>query len=554
LSLSQYLQPPVIPPERIKQAKPPHIVVLLADDLGWGDVGWHHASGNWTPALTELARTGIELTRHYAYPICSPSRISFMTGRLPVHLDVSGYAWTTVLAPGDNEREYPGIPRSMTSIAEKLQEAGYVNHYVGKWDAGMATERHTPLFRGYTSFFGYFGHSIDYYTHQTINVSANHKCENMSVVDLWDNDKPAYRVAGKNYIEELFMDRSLQIIHAHDPRVPLFLVRAFHLVHTPLQPVANRSFAFTTCEKNRASEQGENCCTTPNERYTNMVVFLDAVVNKLVAALKARNLWQDTLLLFTSDNGGDILQSASNFPLKGGKTSFAEGGVRVNAFLSGGFLPQHARATKIHALVHISDWYATFAELAGVDASDPIAEAAGLPPVDSVSQWQVIAGHAKVARHDIYLGVDCLIFKHWKYIRNVRPKGAKEAYSEKWSGVSCKKGDLRGRKFQGGSNSIPEPCHTGCFFNIFTDPSERNNIAMAFPTNTSNIHGQQFGGGGRLLLMDLQRRLNKLNKANSFLAWQRELRSRGIRPMLSQSTCTAAHEYYGGFVGPVMPS
>ena len=126
----------------------PHLVALLADDFGWGNVGYHHASREVaTPNIDALKAEGVELTRHYAYRFCSPSRSAFQSGRLPVHVNTRN-AEPTVRNPSDPVGGYAGIPVNMTSIAQVLKRAGYAAHFVGKWDVGMATWRHTPLGRG----------------------------------------------------------------------------------------------------------------------------------------------------------------------------------------------------------------------------------------------------------------------------------------------------------------------------------------------------------------------------------------------------------------------
>lgn len=220
----------------------PHIVTILADDYGWANVGYHHASKEVrTPSIDALVADGVELTRHYAYKFCSPSRSSFQTGRLPVHVNTHN-AEPTVRNPQDPVGGYAGIPVNMSTIASVMGSAGYATHMVGKWDAGMATWRHTPRGRGYDSFFGYFHHANDYYTQRlpftstgTIDVCGNR------YVDLWKDDGPARSFNGTAYEEELFTHASLAVIRAHDPSTPLFLVHAFHLVHTPLEvhaPVA----------------------------------------------------------------------------------------------------------------------------------------------------------------------------------------------------------------------------------------------------------------------------------------------------------------------------
>ena len=144
-------------------SKPPNILMLIADDFGWANFGFHRRSRMnssevdiqaqieaHTPSLDALADEGIHLTRHYAYKICSPSRSSFQSGRLAVHVNTVNTS-PTVRNISDPVSGFAGIPRNMTTIAAKLKRAGYQTHMVGKWDAGMATPEHTPHGRGYDS-------------------------------------------------------------------------------------------------------------------------------------------------------------------------------------------------------------------------------------------------------------------------------------------------------------------------------------------------------------------------------------------------------------------
>ena len=236
-----------------------------------------------------------------------------------------------------------------------------------------ATPRHTPIGRGYETWLGYYHHANDYWTEKlpfqatgVLDVCGNR------YADLWKNGAPASKLNGTAYEEALFTNHSLEIIAAHDAQAaPLFLVHAFHIVHTPLQvpPEYERRFGFIDYRNRRT--------------YAAMVSYMDGVVGQLADALKAKSMWESTLMLFTADNGGAVYYpaSGSNHPLLGGKLNDFEGGVRVAAFLSGGALPTAARGTQLDALIHIADWYATFAALAGVNGTaDPEAAAAGLPP------------------------------------------------------------------------------------------------------------------------------------------------------------------------------
>ena len=144
----------------------PHIVMMLVDDWGWANVGYHRDPPTKevvTPNIDSLVREGLELDQHYVFQVCSPSRSSLISGRLPIHVNDLNIDpdWYN---PMDPVSGFSAIPRNMTGIGTKMKEAGYVTHQVGKWDAGMATKDHTPLGRGFDSSFGYFHHANDYYT------------------------------------------------------------------------------------------------------------------------------------------------------------------------------------------------------------------------------------------------------------------------------------------------------------------------------------------------------------------------------------------------------
>ena len=532
----------------------PHIITLIADDLGWANVGYHSAEVS-TPTIDALVRDGVELGRHYAYRICAPSRISFMTGRLPVHVDLVGPAFTSVIAPGDPERAMPGIPRSMNTLAEELAQAGYANHYVGKWDVGVGSPRQTPLHRGFESFFGYFGHSNDYYSQETVR---ERDCSGRPMIDLWENNRPAKHLGNRSlYIEDLFTNRSLGIIHKHaiehaytsNRKRRLFLVHAFHLVHTPLQLPPNTP----SCHRNPSyprqgarAMDGKQCFMRQRRIVAAMVTHLDSIVHLLVSALRKENLWESTLMLFFSDNGGALgCSGGNNHPLMGGKTTVWEGGVRTVAFLSGGFLPQDVRGSRRDALIHVADWYATFAELAGIGDVNPKADSlAGLPLVDGLNQWPVITGEARFARTEIYMDEHCLYVDRWKYVGTpgtlldtTRRQSSQVHPPAVYPSDDC-------------NQQLPtlhHACSTGgsgdCLFDIIDDPLELHNLAGS---------RQRKGQDMALVLESIRGRLTALNRANAFLDWRRNImqdRNASMGGKQSKAMC-ASIKRHGGYVAP----
>ena len=156
-----------------------------------------------------------------------------------------------------------------------------------------------------------------------------------------------------------------------------------------------------------------------------MVNYLDDVVGELVQALKTKGMWDNLLFVVSSDNGGPVNShaGANNYPLKGGKNTDWQGGIRVNAFASGGYLPARMRGKVTEGYIHIADWYATFCALAGIDPIDTQAAKANLPPIDSLDMWPLIFGRKSISpRVDIPISLTTLISGNYKILTgNVGP-------------------------------------------------------------------------------------------------------------------------------------
>mmetsp|Transcript_84125 Transcript_84125/g.132832 ORF Transcript_84125/g.132832 Transcript_84125/m.132832 type:complete len:538 (-) Transcript_84125:46-1659(-) len=494
----------------------PHIVFVLVDDWGWNDAGHHRPNSSEivTPNVDKLVREGINLDRHYAYHYCSPSRSSLQSGRLPVHV-----VWVNddpnMVNPKDPVSGFSGIPRNMTGMATKMREAGYRTHATGKWDAGMATWDHTPMGRGYETWFGYYHHANDYWT-QEVASSGPQACG--SLVDLWNTTAPARNRNGTGYEEEMFTNNTLNIIDRHDTSEPLFLFHAFHQIHSPLEVPAEweNRFKFIWNKDRR--------------KYAAMVAYMDDALGKIVQKLKSKGMWENTLMVVSSDNGGPTYYvpkigfgGASNAPLKGGKMSDWEGGVRVNAFVSGGAVPYAKRGTVLSDYIHIADWYATFCAIAGISPVDERAAKAGLPPVDGIDQSGLLVGHAAPGmgnRTEIHHSVRALTDGRWKLITggymDMLKKFPMGVPLIGWSDYG------NGWGFQAVRDTFAsfKWCGHGCLYDIVADPSERHDLAKAEPN----------------ILSRMMARLDTLN-AKKFLP---------DRGSPDKSSCT----YWGGFYGP----
>lgn len=475
----------------------PHVVMVLVDDWGWNNVGYHRPGDPEvvTPNVDGLVKEGIELDRHYTYHYCSPSRSTLQSGRLSVHV-AYGFDDPLLVSKTDHVSGFSGIPRNMTGLAEKMKAGGYRTHMTGKWDAGMATWEHTPMGRGYETFFGYYHHAEDYWTQRLSNSAAfPDVCGNL--VDLWNTTGPARDRNGTGYVEEMFTENTLSILDRHDPAQPLFLFHAFHLMHTPLQvPEAwERKFAFLEDPYRR--------------KYAAMTHYMDDVLGKIVAKLKAKGMWESTLMVVSSDNGGPTYNlpvlgpgGASNRPLKGGKMSDWEGGIRVNAFASGGAIPRAKRGSKLTDYVHMSDWYATFCAIAGVDVTDRRAAEAGLPPVDGVDHSGLLLGRAPAGtgnRTEIHHSARALTSGRWKLItggmqmlemkifQSMVRGGPFIPFSDYLDGYDIPQSPLRSMTF----------CGHGCLYDVDADPYEKIDLAKQHPA----------------VLAQMKARLGELNKA-----------------------------------------
>lgn len=454
---------------------PKYIFTILVDDLGWGDVGFHRQNPSAevvTPNIDSLAYSGVILDRHYVSFTCTPSRSSFLSGREPVHVQ------TTLDNP---EQPNSGIPSNMTAIASKLKEAGYRTYVTGKWDAGMVTNQHTPEGRGFDSSLIYFEHKVDYYTQNLMQST----CQQYNpIVDLWDTGAPAKALNGTNYVEYIFRDRVYNILSTHNLSEPLFMLYTPHVAHCPLQvpPEQLAKFAFMTDDEQTCQAQTPYIYpgSTPADyrcraQYAAMVNLLDDIIGNLTSVLKSRGMWDDTFILFTTDNGGpeDIQESgANNYPLRGGKYSWFEGGVRGTAFVSGGFLPQSVQGTNQSGIIHISDWYRTWIELAGIDPTDYVAQVAGLPPIDSLNVWDLVTGvNSTSPRVEIPFSPTAFISGQYKLLLGPNDQAT-------WPGPQYPN-----------SSSVNSPvypgptlaCKNGCLFDVLNDPTETTDIAAQHP-------------------------------------------------------------------------
>jgi len=314
----------------------PNIVMILADDLGYGDLSSYGAKDLQSPNIDKLVADGLRFDRFYANcPVCSPSRASLMTGRYPELVGVPGVIRTHL----DNNWGY--LSQDAAMLPSVLKAAGYHTALIGKWHLGLSPENH-PNARGFDFFHGFLGDMMDdYYDHR--RHGNNYMRRNDEVIDP------------KGHATDLFSEWSVDYIRgrAKSDR-PFFLYLAYNAPHTPIQPPDD------WVKKVKQREAG---ITDRRARLVALIEHMDAGIGQVVEALKQTGEYENTLLVFTSDNGGQLNVGASNGPLRGGKQNMYEGGIRVAAAaVWPGVIEPGSRTDQIALLM---DLYPTFASVAG---------------------------------------------------------------------------------------------------------------------------------------------------------------------------------------------
>lgn len=340
-------------------AQRPNIVILVADDLGWGDVGWHNDEIR-TPRLDALVREGIELDWHYVQPQCTPTRVALMTGRYPSRF---GDHCTTA----SNNRALPfGTP----TLASVLREQGYATGLFGKWHLGSKPEW-GPNHFGFDTSYGSLAGAIGMYDHRYRLGSP--------YVRTWHRDHEFLEETG--HATDLVTNAAIAWMKAQGDQ-PFFLYVPFHAVHVPL------------VEEQRWILQNAHIENADRRLFAAAVSHLDHAVGRIIDAVEELGATENTLVVFVSDNGGlrshggnaypppdtKLSTVSSNLPLRGWKTDVFEGGIRVPAFVR---WPSKLAPGRSDVVLHAVDWMPTIRGLLGLSA---------LPDRDGVDVWAQLQG------------------------------------------------------------------------------------------------------------------------------------------------------------------
>ncbi len=367
-------------------APKPNIVFIMADDLGFADLGYR-GSPIKTPNIDKLANEGVRMDTFYGEPVCTPSRAALMTGRYPMRYGLQ----TLVIFPSHTY----GLPTDERTLPQALKDAGYRTLMTGKWHLGHASQKYWPQNRGFDYFYGNLVGEVDYFTH-----------DRGGIID-WQRNGTFLKEPG--YYMTLIGNEAVKLIDEQDAKQPFFLYFASLAPHAPYQvPRQYKDLYPSIQDKNRQS-------------YAGMISALDEQVGRIVAELNKKHLRDNTIILFASDNGGatsglfaqgaksnderaheegGIEQGAkapaSNTPFRGGKGSLYEGGVRVPAFAN---WPGHLQPRTVNEPLHMVDVMPTLLALAGGTGSAD-------HPMDGQNMWPTLADGKPSPNDDILINVE----------------------------------------------------------------------------------------------------------------------------------------------------
>ena len=372
-----------------------NIVILLADDLGWGDVGFHGGIAE-TPNIDRLASDGLQLDRFYAYPACSPARAAMLTGRFPHRYGIHG-----PVRPRDE-----GLPLSERLLVADFQDAGYQTALIGKWHLSRSTEAaRNPNRRGFDHFYGFLDASIDYYEHTS----------GRGQLDWQRNGKT---IEEEGYATDLLTREAIEFIENRDKQKPLCIVVAYNAPHTPFQAPEKLIAKY----RDQLDER--------DATYAAMVDSMDQGIGKIMSAIDKHGMADDTIVVFASDNGA--ARMGTNAPLRGQKRQVYDGAIRVPCVIHApGIVKPRTESIQMFA---IHDLLPTLAGAVGV----PLASSSGSrqdfrrfgntetldefryvsKPLDGENIWSnLVSGKAK-PRRMVIAEEDFAIFQdNWKLIQ-----------------------------------------------------------------------------------------------------------------------------------------
>ncbi|HEY6505751.1 MAG TPA: arylsulfatase [Chitinophagaceae bacterium] len=426
--------------------KKPNIILIVADDLGYGDVGCYGQQKIETPNINKLAKEGVRFNQFYAgTAVCAPSRASLMTGQHTGHTPVRGNKGT------QPEGQTP-LPDSTVTFVNHLQKAGYTTAAFGKWGLGYITTTGAPDKKGFDQFFGYNCQTLahNYYpdhlwnNHQRVDLPGNLKYDSAYSADMIQQQAVSFLREKHNKPFFIFLPYTLphgDVISPHDS-VYNYYIKKFNE-----QPLAQRPSTYTNLKRTFEPY--------PHAAFASMVSRLDRYVGEIVTTLKERGELENTLILFTSDNGphrengGDPDFFDSNGKFRGIKRDLYEGGIRV-PFIA--YWKSKIKPAITNQPASFWDLYPTFLEMAGISATKTI---------DGISILSSLTGKGKQKQHEYF---------YWEFHEN---NGRQAVRWKNWKGVKLNVGK--------DANAPLE------LYDLTSDPGEQNNVATKYPAIVKRI-------------------------------------------------------------------
>ncbi len=434
-------------------AEHPNVIVVVADDLGWNDVGFHGGDID-TPSLDRLAREGVELHRFYTTPICSPTRAALMTGRDPMRL---GIAYGVIMSWDNN-----GVHPDEHFLPQSFKAAGYQTAMVGKWHLGHAQMTYHPNQRGFDHFYGHLHTEVGFYPPFSVQGGKDFQRNGVSIDD-------------EGYETFLLAKEASRVIRERDTSKPFFLYMPFIAPHTPLDAPQelqdkykdiNTDLAPSRAKETDRTRQIAKILLQESARpmYAAVVDAMDQAIGQVLTTLDEEGIAEDTLVLFFSDNGGAAYSvgGADNAPLRGGKGETFEGGIRVVSVMR---WPGKLQAgEKMSQIMTVMDVFPT------------LAEAAGVPPqnrrkFDGRSLWPAIVDGKTMPREElVFFGSEMSRPGSFSFT----------AFDEEWKLIQeIEQGQL-------------ETSVTNYLFRPKEDPNEYNNLAQAHPDVVARLGKEIF--------------------------------------------------------------
>ena len=449
-------------PASLQAAEKPNIVLILADDLGWADIGYNNPAV-YSPHLDRLAETGVTFTQHYVMPQCTPTRVALMTGRYP-----GRFGGAALQASND-----PAFPRGTPTLASMLKQAGYRTFLAGKWHLGSHAD-HGPNHFGFDSSYGSLAGAVGMYDHRYRSGEFEHTWHrDHALIEGAENGVHASELVGREAV------RVIRDTATGDFAAPFFLYLPFHSVHTPLDergPFVDRPTQLDPRNKQRWLNENEirwfndpagkiQQESDPEKRLLLAAVHhLDDITGQIVAALDETGLRDNTLILFSSDNGpqgswpgkaypDDLKLTDFNQPLpfRGRKLDVWEGGIHVPGFAN---WPARLQPRTDAAPTHIVDWYPTLAALVNSPAA--------LPACDGVNLTPLLFEQTPLPERDLY----------WTWNRN----------TNRWA---LRRGDWKIVKY---TRQPPQSAADWALFHLAVDPDESDNVAAQHPQMVERLH------------------------------------------------------------------